>query len=93
MHTAKNVTNIGNKAELINYAEISAFELRRQAASQKFIPEYVLDDKVRNYVPREKDIFMTLEDGRYENLIFGGNKLREPEQKILNGFRAWIEAN
>jgi len=50
----------------------------------------VLDENVRNYVPTEKDIFMTLEDGRYENLIFGGNKLREPEQKKLNGFRAWV---
>ena len=68
------------KQEIVDPATISAFELRRRAAQKKPVPNFVIDDTVRNYKPTEKDIYITLKDGRYENLILAGNYLRLPEQ-------------
>ena len=57
------------------------------------VPEFVLDDTVRSFEPTEKDMFITLQDGSYENMILSIHPLREPEQKNLDEFREWVEKN
>ena len=37
------------------------------------VPDFVIDDTVRSYKPTEQDQYITLKDGRYENLILVGN--------------------
>jgi len=66
-------TIIEEKPIRVDPATISAFELRRQAAQRMAVPDFVIDDTVRSYKPTEQDQYITLKDGRYENLILVGN--------------------
>ena len=55
---------------------MNAYEIvRRASVSNPLlmpIPQSVMNDKIRNYVPTEKAMFYTFADGEKEYMILGG---------------------
>ena len=67
--------------------KISAFELRKEAASRIPVPPSVMHDELHNFEPEE--LYMTLKNGVYGHNIFANVELRMKERKIVEEFRAW----
>lgn len=54
------------------------------------IPEYVLNDAVRNIELTREMIFFNFTNGEYENTVFKGVQLRDRELKIKADFQQWL---
>lgn len=54
------------------------------------IPDCVINDEVRQYEPSLDDIFVILENGEYQRLIFSGQELREREDTHIKDFRNFV---
>jgi len=71
--------------------DASIFEMRKKLVSVMPIPEYVMNDKVRSYIPNETDKFLTLKDGRFEQEILGvAVPMREFTVQKLKEFHEWL---
>ena len=79
--------------DLSRYAEGSPLQLLRKAAASLPVPATVMNDRIRQYVPGEEDLYLTLEDGRYVNRLYSGVKLRDFEQQKVLEFRSWLSEN
>lgn len=70
---------------------VPVHEMKEKLVKRMPVPDYVISDSARNYTPTKTDIYLTLPDGRYENLIFHDIELREREKKGLREFNEWLE--
>ena len=52
----------------------------------------MINDDVREYEPDLDDIFIILDNGDYQRLIFQGQELREKETTHLEAFREFLKA-
>ena len=80
----------------IDLNRVSTKDLVRQAAFDIDlvpIPEYVINDAVRNQELTEEMEFFKFTSGDYENLVLKGVQLRERELKIKADFNLWLEQN
>ena len=67
--------------------------MARVTAARLPTPDSVLNDLVREFVPTEQEIYLTLPDGRYVNAIYAGVQLREHERTQLRLFHEWISTS
>ena len=77
----------------VSGGRITTKQLVRQAANDPAlvpIPEYVLNDAVRNIpLTREMEFFF-FTNGEYENLVLTDVQIRERELKIKSDFQKWL---
>jgi len=72
---------------------VSIFEMRKRIAKAMPVPEQVMNMKVRKYLAREDDLFLTLPDGRFEQELFEGVELKEVQSRKLRKFHEWLSEN
>ena len=69
---------------------VSVLEMKQKLLMRMPVPETVMNDQVRAYKAKDEDIYRTLKDGRYEQMIFRNMELREREILKLKEFQEWL---
>ena len=69
---------------------VSVLEMKDKLMMRMPVPETVMNDQVRAYKAKDENIYRTLKDGRYEQMIFRNMELREREILKLKEFQEWL---
>ena len=57
------------------------------------VPSCVMNESVKAFEPEIDDIFVVLDSGDYQRLIFKGQALREKEETKMQEFRDFCKEN